>query len=344
MSETRVPERWILTIADDLTGALEAGAKFAGQGIDAAVLSASNAATPQTPVLVIDTETRHVAESQAAAVVRRVAGGLKAHKPWLVYKKTDSTLRGNIGAELKALLEVFPERSVVYAPAYPEMGRTVRDGKLFVRGLALHETHFAADLLNPIHDSDVRAVLGGISATILDGESKEDILATAREMSRSRKPLLVAGPAGLAGALAECVPLTRKSVRALPVLSRCLVVNGSMHPASAAQIESAKAQGGLSDGWKLFEYEGKHDGLERALRTGECVQRLLITHQFDGLVVFGGDTAFGIHQALGSPPFEPYGEVLPGVPLSRCAGLFWVTKAGGFGEPGILSDIRKGLT
>src|SRR5258705_533178 len=77
------------------------------------------------PVLVIDTETRHLPAGRAAALVRAVAAGYREFAPWLIYKKTVSTLRGNIAAEFGALLDVFSERTLVYAPAYPQMGRTV---------------------------------------------------------------------------------------------------------------------------------------------------------------------------------------------------------------------------
>jgi uncharacterized protein YgbK (DUF1537 family) len=59
------------------------------------------------------------------------------------------------------------------------------------------------------------------------------------------------------------------------------------------------------------------------------------------LIVFGGDTAFGILDALGRPAIHPVLEILPGVPLSRTGGLFLVTKAGGFGPPDVLVRIRE---
>jgi uncharacterized protein YgbK (DUF1537 family) len=64
----------------------------------------------------------------------------------------------------------------------------------------------------------------------------------------------------------------------------------------------------------------------------------------DAVVVFGGDTAFGIHHAFGAPAFDSYCEVYPGVPLSRCGDLFWITKAGGFGARDLLCEIRRRLT
>src|SRR4051794_25466561 len=127
----------ILALADDLTGALEIGAKFAAAGIPATV-STALAWDRSTPVSVIDTETRHLPAAEAAAIIGRLAR--VADNVRLLFKKTDSTLRGNIGAELDALAAVFPASRVVYVPAYPRMGRTVRDGTLLVNGVPVHET------------------------------------------------------------------------------------------------------------------------------------------------------------------------------------------------------------
>src|SRR5690348_7963142 len=115
----------ILALADDLTGALEVGAKFAAVGIPAMVTTRPGAADMPGDVgatfagcgattsvdmsvdaarrsacaTVIDTETRHMAPADAAYLVGRLAENACPRSPLLVYKKTDSTLRGNIGAE-----------------------------------------------------------------------------------------------------------------------------------------------------------------------------------------------------------------------------------------------------
>ena len=107
----------VLALADDLTGALETGAKFAARGIETLV-----AAAGACRVLAVNTESRHLAASEAAGLVARAVAANPAR---LIYKKTDSTLRGNIGAELGALLEVHPDSPLIYVPAYPELGRVV---------------------------------------------------------------------------------------------------------------------------------------------------------------------------------------------------------------------------
>ena len=338
-----VKDSLIVAIADDLTGALEVGSQFARFGIASCVTTEREIPSrPDVPVLVIDTETRHLPAAEAAAIVRHVVSAAARFHPWLVYKKTDSTLRGNIAAEFRALLEVLPERRLIYAPAYPEMGRTVRGGRLFVHGIEVHQSAFANDPLNPVRTADIAEILNGITAIVRDGEVAEDVMATAREILACGRTPLAAGPASLAGALAAL--LGNSDPPPLPRLPRCLVVNGSLHPTSAEQIAFARERSCFGDSWIRVEHSLPGAGMERAASVGEHVRALVREAPFDGLIVFGGDTAFGIHHALGAPRFEPCGEVVAGVPVSRCGDLYWVTKAGGFGAPGLLCDIRKRLT
>lgn len=315
----------IRALADDLTGALEVGAKFAAAGIESTVgthLTWDN----RTTASVIDTETRHMPAAVAAEIVGRLAR--EAVGARLVYKKTDSTLRGNIGAELAALAAGFPGSRVAYVPAYPLMGRTVRNGILLVHGVPVHETEFARDPLNPVRDSHVPS-LAGECAQVFDAETDADIARVADELLRMHETLLAAGPAALAEALAARIGGT--SVQsAFPKARRCLVINGSLHPLSARQAAMA-----CDGAWTIV-----HDG---APGVGERVLRLV--DNVDALIIFGGDTAFEILRVLGCPVLRPIGEIVPGVPLSLTPyggrDLIIMTKAGGFGPIDILAQMRN---
>ena len=339
----------ILVFADDLTGALEVGAKFAEHGFHAIVTAGSTpSAWPKCSVLVVDTETRHLTAEDAAARIRCFADLARSASPRIVYKKTDSTLRGNIAAEFDALHEAFPGQRLVYAPAYPDMGRTVKNGRLLVWGTRVHETEFAKDQSSPVRDCRIAAVLGDGPTLVLDGECNDDINAAAGTILDGSVPQLCAGPSALAEALARRLNpgLTRSPLAAAigPSLPACLVVNGSLHPVSIEQIKHSEALGLFDQDCICLKEPIEGTGRERSMRAGHCVQRMLASRPFGALIVFGGDTAFGIHSALGGIPFESLGEVAPGVPLSKSGGLLWVTKAGGFGPPDILSTIRKRLT
>lgn len=283
---------------------------------------------PDSQVLVVDTETRHLPAESAREIVREVMSTAALLKPSLIYKKTDSALRGNIAAEFQGLLDALPGAPIVYSPAYPELGRTVRGGRLLVDGVPVEETAFACDPLNPVTCGYISQLLAAVPVTIVDAETEAQVRAAALRIIVSDPRPIAAGPAGLA----QWLPPRRCCPMALPRLARCLVVNGSLHPASAAQITLALECGLFHDYWQLCD------------RDPASVCAALSNGGFDGLVVFGGDTAFAIHHALGSADFETVGEVLPGVPVSRRAGLVWVTKAGGFGSPEVLCDIRRRLS
>ena len=165
----------ILMIADDLTGALDTGVQFAQNGIDAevfpfpadrphgklkAVIERSRVST-----LVVDAASRHLQPHEAASrvseivlTVRRAAATRGADRP-LLYKKTDSTLRGNVGAELQALLTAGDTDVVVFAPAYPRMGRITLDGVQFIDGVPLDCSEFANDSRQQMRDATVADII-----------------------------------------------------------------------------------------------------------------------------------------------------------------------------------------
>lgn len=308
----------VLLLADDLTGALEVGARF-----ENSVVCLHADCDPR--VLVLDLETRHLAQEEAAGRVRACCAAAHAE---VIYKKTDSTLRGNIGAELGAL----PEGTIHYVPAYPAQGRTVMGGKLFVHGVPVQESAFANDPTQPVEDNDIRTVLARQGAPldrieIHDGTTETDVHAAAKRILKEPAPRLAAGPAALAGELASLLGLARHTP-VWPDVPECLVINGSAHPASATQIECALEHGLERKGWRV----GTREQAQQAP---------------GALVIFGGGTAREALRDFGDPPLHPLGEIMPGVPVSWFVyqGHRWtlVTKAGGFGQPELLVRLQAML-
>ena len=325
----------VLALADDLTGALEVGAKFATEGVASVILT--EATLPGTePVMVIDTETRHLPPELAAA---RVTSVLRhAHKPGvrLIFKKTDSTLRGNIAAELEALVRFYGVR-VVYAPAYPAMGRTVKGGRLYLNGVPLEQTGFAKDPLNPIVDSCV--------PTGIFGDLEEDVQQAASRILKANPPSLAAGTGALAEELARRMEIQRIAKPALPRIRSCLVMNGSLHDASARQIEHLAQD----EDWTVVQWTPRagQSPIDIAAENGCRIREALTRARFEAVLVCGGDTAYGMLKAVEFPPIRPVGEVVNGVPISIMAiggrDIYLLTKAGGFGEIDMLTQIRKKL-
>ena len=92
----------LFIIAADFTGALDTGVQFAARGIPTQVTVDPEVdfAAHDTAVLVVDTETRHLPASEAYEKVFHLSRRALAYGIRNIYKKTDSALRGNIGAEL----------------------------------------------------------------------------------------------------------------------------------------------------------------------------------------------------------------------------------------------------
>jgi uncharacterized protein YgbK (DUF1537 family) len=345
--------RRIIAIADDMTGALEAGAKFSAAGIRALV-SATPIDAGSAPAVVFDTETRHLSPERAAEEVKRFILQSGVGHPWLIYKKTDSTLRGHISAELRALAELYPGWRIGYAPAYPGLGRTVKNGVLYVDGVPVAETAFASDPLNPIRTSSVSSILHSeLACTIFDGETDAHLEQTARTILSDECMRIAAGPAGLGEMIAKWIDLPRVAAPPLAGVRSCLVMNGSLHPRSATQMQYAEGPG-----WRALrkDHQPGMSAAQVASENGRYVVEQFAASAPDAVLVIGGDTAFAVIDALGLPPLMPIGEVVPGVPISRIeAGaltgvlpgrnrdLLVITKAGGFAEPDVLRRVRERL-
>jgi 4-hydroxythreonine-4-phosphate dehydrogenase len=139
--------RRIVIIADDLTGAADCGVAC---GAGAVVLLEKPAGSmPDAAVLAVDADTRSMAAEPAARAIADLVTEFASrhdseagdHRPILLFKKVDSTLRGNVGAELAAALEArrsqaSPGERIValFAPASPAHGRTTVRGRQTVHG------------------------------------------------------------------------------------------------------------------------------------------------------------------------------------------------------------------
>lgn len=152
----------IAVIADDLTGAGDTGVQFAKRGLEVSVLLqvVSNiGVVSERDVLILDTDSRSLDAESAYRTVMEASRCAKAFGADVIFKKIDSTLRGNLGSEIDAVYDVFRPDFVVIAPAFPEAGRLVREGTLYVHGTPLHETEFANDPKAPVTDSYIPELL-----------------------------------------------------------------------------------------------------------------------------------------------------------------------------------------
>jgi uncharacterized protein YgbK (DUF1537 family) len=355
-------------LADDTTGALEIGALLAKY--QARILLHAGDPLPDCDIAIFDTQSRHLPPGEARETVNELAQRLRRARVLWIYKKTDSTLRGPIGAEFDGLLDAFSDRSVVYAPAYPKLGRTLVDGILLVNGKPVAETEFGRDVLNPVTESSVPALIRASCrnfsrVTIHDAASEADMEQIAESIWPAEE--IAAGPAGFAACWARLLPLPAHAPEPLPRVQQPLVVCGSLHPMSRAQAAAAQQLGvqvlmsadrasrrsgrasSSAANIDLCSVESLEHRVDRAQNVAtelaQCAAKAVIEQRADCLILMGGDTARATFDALGCRELTSAGELAPGVPLSFTeAGLPVVTKAGGFGEPDLVHGILKRLT
>ncbi|WP_336998613.1 D-threonate kinase [Leclercia sp. M50] len=278
--------REIVVIADDFTGANDAGVSLALSGKKVSV-AFQTPFTDDTDALVINSDSRAMKASEAAEKLTRYATDVHAAK-WLI-KKIDSTLRGNPGAEVEALLRLSGKGQAIIAPAFPAAGRTTEEGLCLVNGVPVTETEFASDPKTPVRHAQVAKVLAEQTrlksrvvtpaelATALTSDARlvivdaqtdaelDQIINTA--FACDEKPLLV-GSAGLCDALA----------RRLATPRQLLAVIGSMSEIAQKQIQRVRGQHNVStvlidinDGFN-GTMAGYQQQIARALAAGQhCV-------------------------------------------------------------------------
>ncbi|WP_238528254.1 four-carbon acid sugar kinase family protein [Acetonema longum] len=150
-----ISARSIVIIADDLTGANDTGVQFARQGIPTEVLLDGGVLSSQqeAAVIVIDTNSRAIPAEEAYRKVREAAEQARRAGFQHYYKKLDSTLRGNVGKELRAVLDMGIHDFAFVMPAFPKTGRTTIGGQHLLQGIPLSATEIARDPKCPVRET-----------------------------------------------------------------------------------------------------------------------------------------------------------------------------------------------
>jgi len=299
----------ILIVADDLTGACDAAVAFASasQTIVCIRLPCS-AGLSLCSVLSVSTESRDVESPEMCRRMNAVAEQTGAAK--LIFKKIDSTLRGNVPAEIEAARQAFACTTAIVTPAFPDMGRTVVDRHLHIDGVLIK--HAGEHTLDALTNGDLdRIVEDGLK---LPGR------------------VLWAGSAGLAKALARKLYGGSTSKPAPSIHGPIVFCIGSDHPATQAQQAELYRHRPDAKIVLISRTQTIPDDIREGLR------------EAGALFVTGGDTASVVFQAIGAEAIAIQSEVVTGVPWGRLTGGLMdgcpvVTKSGGFGQSDTLIRV-----
>ena len=212
----------MVVIADDITGAAEIAGIAFSKGQEVRLLCGTAAADSDCPVhcgtaavttTVIATDTRSMSEAEAVAETKRITSSLLTSRvSCLIFKKTDSALRGHVVAELEALMQATGCQRCVYLPANPSKGRIIRNGVYYikevssngqeVREVPIAETAFSYDPEFPAKTSVLKERFPDAQAKGIimpDAESEDDIRRIVAEYNDGKT--LFAGAADLFSAM-----------------------------------------------------------------------------------------------------------------------------------------------
>ncbi|MCK1680725.1 four-carbon acid sugar kinase family protein [Bradyrhizobium sp. 147] len=159
-------------IADDYTGASDLANTLTRAGlrtVQTIGVPANDLALPEVDAVVVSLKSRSIDASLAVSRSRAAETWLRGrgagHVLFKICSTFDSTDAGNIGPVMDALRADCGESAVLVTPAFPETGRTVYQGNLFVGAVPLNESPLKDHPLNPMHDSNLVRVLARQSKT-----------------------------------------------------------------------------------------------------------------------------------------------------------------------------------
>ncbi|MEM6548720.1 MAG: 3-oxo-tetronate kinase [Pseudomonadota bacterium] len=271
-------------VADDFTGATDVASMLSRGGL-ATILQlgrpAPDAAPPEADAVVVALKSRTAPVAEAvedSLAAWRWMARAGARQCYFKYCSTfDSTDAGNIGPVTEALMAETGALQTVYTPAFPENGRSIYFGKLFVGDRLLSESGMRNHPLTPMTDPDLTRVLvpqlsaaaavglvpwpvvrrgasavtealaalaaDGVAHTVVDGLEQADLDVLAQAVRDW--PLVTAG-SGLALSLAGLLG-TAAEPQALPAVGGpTLLLSGSCSEATNAQVARWEAGGGAT--------------------------------------------------------------------------------------------------
>lgn len=247
----------IAVISDDFTGAAEIGGIGLRNGFSVTIDTSVNS-NYNCDVLVIATNTRSLCKTDAQKQIKEVTQELLKLNPDFIYKKTDSLLRGKVGDELIAQLEVSGKKKVLLVPANPLLHRTIVDGVYYINKIPLMESDFFGDDFAKGATSNVLDMIGNDykdqSFSISLGQempeegfiigntlTNEDLMAWANLIDETMLP---AGGASFFNAILRKIKSERKkTVSSLTFGKKALYLCGSNYQPSREVVRRAKENG-----------------------------------------------------------------------------------------------------
>ena len=258
-------ENKLFILADDLTGANDTAIQFVKNGFSAMVAIHdwfSPSVFSGYNIISINSDTRAMNAQDAYNAVRKLIQRLNAAKlEGTYYKKVDSVLRGNPGAELAAVMDELCISLAIVAPSFPanrsileqgilKSGKTVPQAsidavKIFADSMEKKAENIPLEITRQGHIKAAEYVLSrydcGVQVFVADAVTNEDLAIISRIPAVVEKPLVLAGSGALANEAAQNTDMKRLTIER-PAASEpstpVLVICGTQQGETAIQIKT----------------------------------------------------------------------------------------------------------
>ena len=322
-------------IANERTfSAADGAAPFVSRGLTASI-GRGQLPLQAAAVVAVDSGSRSATSSQAFERVARLTGQLASRA--VLYKTVDSTLRGHIAEELEACFASSGRKALVFAPAFPQTGRTTVGGIQLVDGVPVSESSYGRDPVHPARHSALADLVPNCikNVVLLDAVTQEELDSQIASIEDPESILWVGSP-GMAVALARRFVPAQTAPQLLDSISNdVLVVIGSANPRSHRQADLVREVSGVT----LLRGPATRERDPAAVlrRIADDAARELQDPRYGALIATGGDTMEAVLDLLNVREFEILQELDPGFPLGRARlgdgrSLLLAMKAGGFGS------------
>lgn len=259
--------------ADDLTGALDAAAPFAARGCKVRVSTTSEvpSITGDVDVIAVNMGTRHADRYSVESTTRRVVAQLSDLGITFLFNKIDSTLRGNPGVEVFHAAKLLDLDHAIICSAYPQNGRTISGGIIYVEGLPVTVTDVGNDQLSTVPANHVADIVE--HALYRNGLADKAYVQTSTGLhpAQDDKPTLLTLDASSSNDLHEI------SNRVLSVAGIKLVAGSAGLSIAFAEVLSSK-----------FERREQRNNNFKNILLVTCSQRSIINDQLSHLKNFAG--------------------------------------------------------
>ncbi len=296
-------------IADDLTGASDTGVQFAKQDLKTTVLFSESQLVPSNitgDVIVINSDSRAIESDEAYNRVRNIASTLHNSGVKNIFKKIDSTMRGNVGVEIDGVMDEASFDVALVVPAFPSSHRVTEQGFHYVNGLPLKESEFSNDPTCPVTDSHLQRLLekqskrkiglitledvrkgsehlskklkefaetNPSSVIVLDAKTDDDLQIISKAGASIEQKALWVGSAGIAAHLSKDVEKVEPNqLETKKARHPILFVAGSMSSVTHNQIQALKEHNKLNEiiinPSKFFKEEEKDQEVKRVVQEG----------------------------------------------------------------------------